>query len=84
MHPNGAIEITGNRTPREEAEWLSKHNRVSSFPSANHRSVVKDLEKEPPKPRQKKVSSGLISLKLMLIFFEKKSGTVLVNFPNKL
>jgi hypothetical protein len=23
-HPNGAIEITGNRTPREEAEWLSK------------------------------------------------------------
>jgi len=51
-HPNGAIEIIGNRTPKEEAEWFSRHNRVSRFPSANHRSAVKAAEKESPKLEQ--------------------------------
>jgi len=52
-HPNGAIEIIGNRTPREEAEWFCRHNKVSRFPSANHRSTVKSAEKEPPTLPQK-------------------------------
>ena len=50
-HPNGAIEIIGNRTPKEEAEWFSRHNRVSRFPSANHRSALKSLDSLPPKPQ---------------------------------
>jgi len=51
-HPNGAIEIIGDRTPSEEAEWFARHNKVSRFPSANHRSAVKSLEKVLPKPQQ--------------------------------
>ena len=52
-HPNGAIEIIGNRTPREEAEWFCRHNKVARFPSANHRSVAKSVGKEPLKlPRK--------------------------------
>ena len=49
-HPNGAIEIIGDMTPSEELEWLTKHTMVSRFPSANHRSAVKAVEKESPKP----------------------------------
>ena len=49
-HPNGAIEIMGVLTPREELEWLTKYNKVSRFPSANHRSAVKALNKETPQP----------------------------------
>ena len=45
-HPNGAIEMIGNRTPKEESEWFSRHNRVSRFPSANHRSAVKASDKK--------------------------------------
>ena len=52
-HPNGFIEIIGNGTPKEEAEWFSRHNRVSRFPSANHRSAVKALDKKLPKHPQK-------------------------------
>ena len=49
-HPNGFVEIIGDRTPSEEAEWFSRHNKVSRFPSANHRSAVKNLDASPPKP----------------------------------
>jgi len=49
-HPNGFVEIIGDRTPSEEAEWFSRHNRASRFPSANHRSAVKALNKEAPQP----------------------------------
>ena len=52
-HPNGFVEVIGNRTPREEAEWFCRHNKVSRFPSANHRSAVKALDKKPPKQPQK-------------------------------
>ncbi len=52
-HPNGAIEIMGVLTPREELEWLTKYNKVSRFPSANYRSVAKSIGKEPLKlPRK--------------------------------
>ena len=37
-HLNGFTEIIGERTPSEEAEWFSRHNKVSKFPSANYRS----------------------------------------------
>jgi len=40
-HPNGFTEIIGERTPSEEVEWFSRHNKVSQFPSANYRSSVK-------------------------------------------
>jgi hypothetical protein len=50
-HPNGAIEIMGVLTPREELEWLTKYNKVSRFPSANHRSALKSLDSSPPKPK---------------------------------
>ena len=53
-HPNGFVEVVGNRTPREEAEWFCRHNKVSRFPSANHRSAVKASDKKPPKNPQKK------------------------------
>ena len=49
-HPNGFTEVIGERTPSEEAEWFSRHNKVSRFPSANHRSAVKTLNKETPQP----------------------------------
>ena len=52
-HPNGAIEIIGDMTPSEELEWISRHNNVSKFPSANHRSAVSALKKEPQKPPHK-------------------------------
>ena len=52
-HPNGAIEIVGVLTPREELEWLTKYNKVSRFPSANHRSALKTLDKKSPKQPQK-------------------------------
>ena len=53
IHPNGALEIISNRTPREEAEWFCRHNKVSRFPSANYRSVAKSVGKEPLKlPRK--------------------------------
>ena len=52
-HPNGFTEIMGVLTPREEIEWLTRCNKVSRFPSANHRSAVKALDKKPPKQPQK-------------------------------
>ena len=52
-HPNGFTEIMGVLTPREEIEWLTRCNKVSRFPSANHRSTVKSAEKEPPTLPQK-------------------------------
>ena len=52
-HPNGFVEVIGNRTPGEEAEWFCRHNKVSRFPAANHRSIVKSLDKKPPKQPQK-------------------------------
>ena len=52
-HPNGFTEIMGVLTPREEAEWFCRHNKVSRFPSANHRSAVKALDKKLPKQPQK-------------------------------
>ena len=48
-HPNGAVEIIGNKNPREEAEWFCRHNKVSRFPSVNHRSATKALDKKSPK-----------------------------------
>ena len=50
-HPNGFTEIMGVLTPREELEWLTKYNKVSRFPSANHRSALKSLDSSPPKPQ---------------------------------
>ena len=50
-HPNGFTEIMGVLTPREELEWLTKFNKVSRFPSANHRSALKSLDSSPPKPQ---------------------------------
>ena len=52
-HPNGAIEIIGVLTPREEAEWFFRHNKVSRFPSVNHRSAVKASDKKTSKQPQK-------------------------------
>jgi hypothetical protein len=52
-HPNGAIEIVGVLTPREELEWLTKYNKVSRFPSVNHRTSEKTLCQPPPKLQQK-------------------------------
>ena len=52
-HPNGAVEIIGNKKPREEAEWFCRHNKVSRFPSVNHRAAVKASDKKPPKHPQK-------------------------------
>jgi len=52
-HPNGAIEIMGVLTPREELEWLTKYNKVSRFPSANHCSAVKASDKKTSKQPQK-------------------------------
>jgi len=49
-HPNGFTEVIGERTRSEESEWFSRHNKVSRFPSANHRSAVKALNKETPQP----------------------------------
>jgi hypothetical protein len=52
-HPNGFTEIMGVLTSREELEWLTRCNKVSRFPSANHRSVAKSVGKEPLKlPRK--------------------------------
>ena len=65
-HPNGAIEIIGNRTPKEEAEWFSRHNRVSRFPSANHRSAVKAADKESPKLEQEEQLPKLLKRGLNL------------------
>ena len=52
-HPNGFTEIMGVLTPREELEWLTKFNKVSRFPSANHRSAVKASDKKTSKQPQK-------------------------------
>ena len=52
-HPNGFTEIMGVLTPREELEWLTKYNKVSRFPSANHRSAVKASDKKTSKQPQK-------------------------------
>ena len=53
-YANGFTEIFGDdRTPAEELAWVNKASGVVRFPSANHRSVVKAAEKEPPKPPQK-------------------------------
>ena len=53
-YANGFTEIFGDdRTPAEERAWLSKASGVSKFPSANHRSAVNALKKEPPKPPHK-------------------------------
>jgi len=53
-YANGFTETFGDdRTPAEELAWFNKMNGVTRFPSANHRSAVKALKKEPPKPPQK-------------------------------
>ena len=52
-HPNGFMEIIGNRTPRKEAERFNRHNVVSRFPSANHRSTQKTLHQPRLKLQQK-------------------------------
>jgi len=58
-YANGFTEIFGDdRTPAEEREWLSKASGVSKFPSANHRSAVKSLDKKPPKQPQKVIFNG--------------------------
>jgi len=51
-HPNGFTEIMGVLTPREELEWLTKYNKVSRFPSANHRTSLKPEAQPPPEPQQ--------------------------------
>ena len=58
-HPNGAIEIMGVLTPREELEWLTKYNKVSRFPSANHRSALKTLDKNHQSNHKKVKFNGL-------------------------
>jgi len=39
--PNGFTEVIGESTPSEDAEWFNRNNRVSRFPSTNHRSSEK-------------------------------------------
>jgi len=51
-HPNGFTEIIGERTLSEEAEWFSRHNKVSKFLSANYRSPVKSPSQSLPKPQK--------------------------------
>jgi hypothetical protein len=51
-HPNGFTEIMGVLTPREEIEWLTRCNKVSRFPSANHLTSLKPKTQPPSKPQQ--------------------------------
>jgi hypothetical protein len=46
--PGGGKTWEGPRTELEEVELMRKINRVARFPSANHRSKLRDTRKDLP------------------------------------